>query len=649
MHTYTFSVPEDKEGSRNGVTQPEKKNLQPFQMMKSKRVSALSVFRNHKQDQNEDPGEEPTAVKRSISDVGPSLMAINKKKNSNFLKAFKTGTLRNHNVSDSKKSRQSILADSIMDSPCLTAVKPVAVETPENSQVTTPSKKKKKKKSPSGNSKMSVAEMKKSFEKKIKQQQQNVRRVPQAIGQSIITTVPYIHDSRAEATKLFTQLIHPVTVEKFFTQMWERKPLVVRRHISDYYNGWFSTEELDSILRKENIQFGKNIDVTTYCDGKRETHNPTGQAHAAVVWDYFQNGCSVRLLNPQTYSENVWKKLSILQEYFGCFVGANVYLTPANSQGFAPHYDDIEAFVIQLEGKKNWTLYPYRNDSEMLARTSSGNLNVADLDKPLINVQLHAGDLLYFPRGMIHQATTVEDTHSLHITVSCCQKNTWGDFLEKMLPTAIKLAMDDDVEFRKSLPLNYLNFMGVANSESHTKERQDFMQHIDKLMRRLISHAPVDATCDQMGKKFMHESLPPYISDGEKQYTIHEQGERWNGKSQSVVSRVELGPDTRIKLLRAGIIRLVIEGDEVRIYYNLENNRLYQDVESNYLEIPHRYALAVEFLLQTYPDFTTVENLPLTQLTEQIELVQAMYEKGILLTEIPLEPLDEDSSMDEGE
>ena len=36
------------------------------------------------------------------------------------------------------------------------------------------------------------------------------------------------------------------------------------------------------------------------------------------------------------------------------------YLTPAHSQGFAPHYDDIEAFVLQLEGKKHWRLYSPR-------------------------------------------------------------------------------------------------------------------------------------------------------------------------------------------------------------------------------------------------------------------------------------------------
>ena len=35
-------------------------------------------------------------------------------------------------------------------------------------------------------------------------------------------------------------------------------------------------------------------------------------------------------------------------------------LTPPGTQGFAPHWDDIEAFVIQLEGKKHWRVYEPR-------------------------------------------------------------------------------------------------------------------------------------------------------------------------------------------------------------------------------------------------------------------------------------------------
>ena len=98
-----------------------------------------------------------------------------------------------------------------------------------------------------------------------------------------------------------------------------------------------------------------------------------------MVYLGVQEGCSVRLLNPQTFSPSMWKLTSMLQEHFQSFVGANVlvklspslyiscvsyvchsYLTPAGMQGFAPHSDDIEAFVMQLDGKKRWKLYSPR-------------------------------------------------------------------------------------------------------------------------------------------------------------------------------------------------------------------------------------------------------------------------------------------------
>lgn len=82
-----------------------------------------------------------------------------------------------------------------------------------------------------------------------------------------------------------------------------------------------------------------------------------GKAKPSALWDFYSNGCSIRILNPQTYNNKIHILLSTLQEYFGSMVGANVYLTPPGSQGFAPHYDDIEAFVLQLEGRKHWRLY----------------------------------------------------------------------------------------------------------------------------------------------------------------------------------------------------------------------------------------------------------------------------------------------------
>lgn len=65
------------------------------------------------------------------------------------------------------------------------------------------------------------------------------------------------------------------------------------------------------------------------------------------VWQKFREGCSLRMPCPQKYSDPLHRLLSALEEEFGCMVGSNVYLTPARSQGFAPHWDDIEAFLLQ--------------------------------------------------------------------------------------------------------------------------------------------------------------------------------------------------------------------------------------------------------------------------------------------------------------
>ena len=41
----------------------------------------------------------------------------------------------------------------------------------------------------------------------------------------------------------------------------------------------------------------------------------------------------------------------------------------------------------------------------------------------------------------------------------------WVSFAQ-MLPVALQTAIESDVEFRSSLPIDYLNYMGVVHSDS---------------------------------------------------------------------------------------------------------------------------------------------------------------------------------------
>ena len=268
--------------------------------------------------------------------------------------------------------------------------------------------------------------------------------------------------ARAVFQSLLGSKISPRT---FYKEYWEKKPLHISRKSDDieesekYFDGILSQNDIECMMKNKELKYGVDLNVTK-CTGnernlKRITLDPVPEtmkiedaivAKPNDVWCNFKDGCSIRLLCPHAHLRTVHALLSILESEFGCMIGANAYLTPGKiSQGFAPHYDDIEAFILQLEGKKRWKVYRPLNISETLPRESSKDFDVKDLSDPIIEVTLEPGDLLYMPRGWIHQAvTTREDKASLHLTVSAMQHWSWADFLELVMPDALQAAIQSD-------------------------------------------------------------------------------------------------------------------------------------------------------------------------------------------------------------
>uniref|UniRef100_A0A7N6BTN2 Bifunctional lysine-specific demethylase and histidyl-hydroxylase n=1 Tax=Anabas testudineus TaxID=64144 RepID=A0A7N6BTN2_ANATE len=444
---------------------------------------------------------------------------------------------------------------------------------------------------------------------------------------ALLSDLARVNNSRERASKLFQWLISPLPAKAFFRDTWEKKPILVQRKNPDYYKGLFSTAEFDCILRQEDIQYGVNLDVTSYTNGKRETHNPPGRALPFTVWDFYESGCSIRLLNPQAFSSTVWNVLSILQEQFGSMAGANIYLTPPGTQGFAPHYDDIEAFVVQLEGKKHWRVY---NPSLLLVEEAI-NSSPSNMSTERRNVVLEAGDLLYFPRGFIHQGDCLPDAHSLHITISSYQKNSWGDLLHKLIPAALDIAMEEDVEFRQGLPLDYLTYMGVQNSDKDDPRRTKFFSRIESLMKKLTNYAPVDAAVDQKARDFLHDCLPPMLTPEELASSVQGAPARWEcGQVMDVGAHINT--ETRVRVLRAGCARLCSDGEAVHMYYTTDNSRVYHKEELKSFEIKPEHTDAIEFLIHSYPKFVTVGSLP----CDAVALAELLFEKGIIHTAEPL-------------
>lgn len=384
----------------------------------------------------------------------------------------------------------------------------------------------------------------------------------------------------------------------------------------------FSKDEIDRILKEHTLEFGQDLDLTKYVDNTRFTLNPDGAATPKTVWKHFDDGCSVRLLCPQKFSDAIWKMLSILEGEWGCMAGSNTYLTPKGTQGFAPHYDDIEAFLLQIEGTKHWKVYAPLSENETLPRYPSGNYNPDEIGKPILEVDLEEGDLLYFPRGFIHQAQSCKDMHSLHVTVSTGQQNTIGNLLEVLVPEALGAAINSNVALRRSLPRDYLSYMGVMHSDNDEDERrQQFNDQIRKALKTIMAEAMgmTDAAADQMAKNFLVDRLPPALEDEEENCT----------NENSPLLKINV--NTQFKLIRHDVARLVIEDGKAIVYHCKENSRQHHELPISPLEFELDDAESIEFIFSSYPEFFRVGDMPHEDPQDQVELAKALYKEGILM------------------
>eukprot|EP01080_Neovahlkampfia_damariscottae_P011998 gene11998-5398_t len=408
----------------------------------------------------------------------------------------------------------------------------------------------------------------------------------------------YFKNSVQKSKEFFEWMISPKKIEEFQDEFWEKKPLLISRNDENFYDGFLSLGQVKEVLKNNNLNYTIDLDVTKYIKGVRNTYNPKGKVDFKEAWKFYEQGCSLRFLSPQKQFKQIWKSMSILDEYFGAVTGCNVYLTPPNSQGFAPHYDDVEVFIIQVEGSKFWRVYPFeKSPAIQLARFSSKNFSPKDIPyKPIIDVELKAGDMLYLPRGTIHQGRT-EKNHSLHLSLSQYQLNSWSDVFELSVPNAIKASIENDVEFRKGLPINFSNFMGISkNNGTKESERDNFKLKFQELYLKLLENIDLDEICDTLSNDFQHGKVPPVIENEEMKRTFkHKQN--------------QLSMNSEIRLIRKKIFNMSIEEDNAVILYSSENSLLHKHNDPQEITFSLDFCEIVEQISEKYPEFVKISEI----------------------------------------
>jgi hypothetical protein len=157
--------------------------------------------------------------------------------------------------------------------------------------------------------------------------------------------------------------------------------------------------------------------LLTFRDGK--------QTDIKTAFFAYAHDCSVVVNKADRFSRAILSLCERLQAAFP-FVFCNVYLTPPGSQTVRAHSDDREVLAIQLLGRKQWKVYgeppvrlPYKH--EEVGKAQPFDETTLPL---LIDDEVRVGDVLYVPRGYVHQARTPSDSPSLHLTMAI-QTSDW--------------------------------------------------------------------------------------------------------------------------------------------------------------------------------------------------------------------------------
>ena len=283
-------------------------------------------------------------------------------------------------------------------------------------------------------------------------------------------------------------LLHPMTPHTFLNDYFEQRVLVLNRKTPGYYANILSFEDIDWVLTTLHL----TTDDINMTDARRtmsadEYAFPSGMIDAAKVASLFADGATIIMPHLHMRLPKLADACRAMEHEFGHRFQTNIYLTPpGQAQGFRPHYDNHDVFVVQVSGSKSWKIYD--RPLELPHRGQAFDPNGYKLGPVSQEFVLRAGDVAYVPRGVVHDAVSTDEA-SLHITLGVLSK-TWTDLLVE----AVTLASTRDPDLRRSLPYGHWH-----DGFDRTAARQMFKT----LFARCAELVDADEMLDQMADDLM--------------------------------------------------------------------------------------------------------------------------------------------------
>ena len=240
--------------------------------------------------------------------------------------------------------------------------------------------------------------------------------------------------------------------DSFSRSHWAQQPLL--SHHSAGFTDLLSPADIDELVSERGLRTpffrmvkdGQGLAAVTR-SATAGNRRITDLVDADLVRERYAEGSTLVLQSLHRIHPPLVRFCRELAAELGHATQCNAYLTPPGSQGFAPHHDTHDVFVLQVDGRKLWHVFAPAIESPLTSQPSQ-NLDslVPDGAEPVLSVVLAPGDALYLPRGYVHSAETNDD-RSIHLTIGVLAATAY-DVLRDVLALAA-----DQPAFRRSLPL----------------------------------------------------------------------------------------------------------------------------------------------------------------------------------------------------
>ena len=218
----------------------------------------------------------------------------------------------------------------------------------------------------------------------------------------------------SDETPGLDRLLYPVDADQFFADVYERRPLLIHRDDPNYYASILGLDDMDQLLRSPGIsskflrvhKAGREVPSHRWSRGS--------EIEVDTVSTLFAQGATIIINSANRFFKQLAGFCNAVEKRLGFAVQPNIYITPAGSQGFRQHYDDHDVFIMQVHGHKRWRLY---GSPIELPSASHKHKRGKYTDRAVEHTfDLSEGDVLYIPRGHLHDAET-SDVASIHITL----------------------------------------------------------------------------------------------------------------------------------------------------------------------------------------------------------------------------------------